>query len=1186
MVLIIIKALPFLKDKIITMKKIFFTLSLLLIISISFAQNKSNSANFYYYGNQKITFKESKSKLFLRVPENRLVEVKKMLSTSFQLDEKNITPLAEPRLFVVDIKKDDADFIKAIINEIRLWGKAEIVRPALVSKDGKNQIIDEGFYVKLNTGVSYQQLSSFALNKACTIIAQYKYDDRTYILKAGEQNHYDGLALANIFYKSGLFEYAEPDFQVLDMLNKSEFKETISTTQSRPNNSIFGKTSTPNDPYFPLQWAAVNNGSVIQFSGTVGADIDLDEAWNISKGSSTIRIAVIDEGVDRMHPDLINNISPLGFGLVSANAVTGSPISDANAHGTECAGIIAAEADNLIGISGVAPQCKIIPVNITINSDGIFGTSSQIASGIDWAWDIGGADVLSNSWGGSLPSSLKDDAIHRAVTLGRAGKGAVVVFAAGNSGAGVIYPGNHKEVITVAAMSMCYEKKSGISCDGEDWWGSSYGVGLSIAAPGVKIVTTTITGTGTGTGDEVDYDQLFNGTSAATPHVSGVAALILSINGNFTQNQVKEILERSARKVGGYYYRRVEGQPNGSWSNELGHGMLNAKNALLLAQSSNLCHIEIAKPASLQTCAGNNINLQVTNSVLGNTYNWFKDGINVGSGASFNANQTGNYNVTLNTSSGCKDTSYIIPIMVSSPDGPLVADAGRDTTINADQKVFLGGGPAGAGGTGIIHPMRGIGYSYYEDMLVRFNSSDPLRHFKVIDSSFAPLNTTYSGTAVTPYGLYMMGDSGDFVKVDTANGNTYLVGNFNVSGASCYGMTYDPVTDKIFAVYFNNSINRNYLYEVNRITGAATQIATISPATNPIYSLSADNNGDLYAMESSYDYGQSAKIHKINKATGASTLVGNLGFLAYYIQDGAIDPITNNYFLTATTDILPRGDTFEGGGIWQVDKNSGTGSLIGMVGRGGYIMDGLGFANKEYKYQWSPTAFLSNPNDANPQFSASWGGVYNYTLTVTDLCGNTTSNQVAVTVLGPTPVTLLNFNGRIQNSITHLNWDVENEINFDRYEVERSVDGRAFVTLGNVHAIGSSSVTQRYHFEDYKLPAETYIFYRLKMIDIDGTYSYSQIIKLKRDRSAEDGLITITPNPFSDKIVLLYESTQPDKVRVSITDSKGSLIKQKMFLVEEGINQLYVNGANLPTGLYFVTVKDRSKKVTRKVIKQ
>ncbi len=1168
------------------MKKNLFTLSLLLIVSISFAQNKSNPANFYYYGNQKITFKESKSKLFLRVPNDKLVEVKKMLFTSFSLNEKNIIPLAEPRFFVVDIKKDDADILKAIINEIHLWGKAEIVRPALVSKDGKNQIIDERFYVKLNSGVSYQQLVSFASTKACTIITRYKYDDRTYILKAGEQNHYDGLALANIFYESGLFEYAEPDFQVLDMANKSNKEETFSTTQSQQNNSILGITSTPNDPYFSLQWAAVNDGSLIQFSGTPGADIDLDEAWDISKGSSSIRIAVIDEGVDRIHPDLINNISPLGFGLVAANSLTGSPISDANTHGTECAGIIAAEADNLIGIAGIAPQCKIIPVNITINSDGIFGTASQIANGIDWSWDDGGADVLSNSWGGGLPSSLKSDAIHRAVTLGRAGKGAVVVFSAGNSGAGVQSPGNHNEVIAVGAMSMCYERKSGTSCDGEDWWGSCYGAGLSIAAPGVKIVTTVITGTGTGTGSETNYNKIFNGTSAAAPHVSGVAALILSVNGNFTQNQVREILERSARKVGGYNYSRVEGQPNGTWSTELGYGMLNAKNALLLAQSSNLCHIEIAKPTSLQTCVGNSINLQVTNSVLGNTYNWFKDGINVGSGVSFNANQTGNYNVTLNTSSGCKDTSYIIPIMVSSSDGPLVADAGRDTTINADQKIFLGGGPAGAGGAGIIHPMRGIGFSYYEDMLVRFNASNPLLHFKVIDSSFAPLNTTYSGAAVTPYGLYMMGDSGDFVKVDTANGNTYLVGNFNISGSLCYGMTYDPVTDKIFAVYFNYSINRNYLYEVNRITGAATQIATISPATNPIYSLSADNNGDLFAMESSYDYGQSAKIYKINKATGASTLVGNLGFLGYYLQDGAIDPITNNYFLTATTDVLPGGYNFSGGGLWQVDKNSGAGSLIGMVGRSGYIMDGLGFANKEYKYQWSPTAYLSNPKDANPQFSASWGGVYNYTLTVTDLCGNTTTNQVAVTVLGPTPVTLLNFNGRIQNSITHLNWDVENEINFDHYEVERSIDGREFTTLGAVPAIGSSRITQRYHFEDFKLPAETYIFYRLKMIDIDGAYSYSQIIKLKRDKSAKDGLITIAPNPFSDKIVLLYESTQQDEVRISLTDSKGSLMKQMSFQVEAGVNQLYVNGASLAAGVYFVTIKDRSKIVTRKVIKQ
>src|SRR5690606_13491708 len=109
-------------------------------------------------------------------------------------------------------------------------------------------------------------------------------------------------------------------------------------------------------------------------------------------------------------------------------------------HGTACAGIIAAEANNNIGVAGVAPLCKLIPVNITVTTDGVFGTFAQIASAIDWSWDDGGADVLSNSWGGGTASSLLKDAIHRAVTLGRNGKGCVVVFSSGNNDSGLSSP--------------------------------------------------------------------------------------------------------------------------------------------------------------------------------------------------------------------------------------------------------------------------------------------------------------------------------------------------------------------------------------------------------------------------------------------------------------------------------------------------------------------------------------------------------------------------------------------------------------------------------------------------------------------------------------------------------------------------------------------------------------------------
>ena len=125
-------------------------------------------------------------------------------------------------------------------------------------------------------------------------------------------------------------------------------------------------------------------------------------------------------------------------------------------------------------------------------------------------------------------SNVLDDAINRAVTLGRGGKGTVVLFASGNNNAALSYPAVNQNVISVGGVNMCGNRKSpaSVSCDGETW-GASYGTGLDVVAPSVKIVTTDISGSGgynTAAGAAGDYFMRFNGTSSATPHTAGVVA--------------------------------------------------------------------------------------------------------------------------------------------------------------------------------------------------------------------------------------------------------------------------------------------------------------------------------------------------------------------------------------------------------------------------------------------------------------------------------------------------------------------------------------------------------------------------------------------------------------------------------------------------------------------------------------
>ncbi|MDB4199130.1 S8 family serine peptidase, partial [Polaribacter sp.] len=350
---------------------------------------------------------------------------------------------------------------------------------------------------------------------------------------------------------------------------------------AEPNFIRFLKPQT-NDPFFNSQWSINNQGYL---GGTIDADMDVEEAWSLATGSG-IKVAVIDEGVDLTHPDLTANLLA-GHDATDGN-LNGAPNEiNLDAHGTACAGIIAAVGNNTKGTVGVAYNTKIMPVRIGY-SNGLplsdpnrtwINNDSWTANGINWAVQ-NGADILSNSWGGGSPSTSITNAINNAVNNGRNGKGCIVLFASGNFNTNVSYPANLNNVIAVGASSMCDERKSPTSCDGEFWWGSNFGNEIDIVAPGVEIFTTDISGVnGYKTGD---YTSNFNGTSSACPNAAGVAALVLSVNPNFTQTQVREILETTTDKIGNTPYN-VTFQNYGAtetWNNQVGYGRLNAFSAV------------------------------------------------------------------------------------------------------------------------------------------------------------------------------------------------------------------------------------------------------------------------------------------------------------------------------------------------------------------------------------------------------------------------------------------------------------------------------------------------------------------------------------------------------------------------------------------------------------------------------
>lgn len=346
-------------------------------------------------------------------------------------------------------------------------------------------------------------------------------------------------------------------FKIVSNLNKED-----GVIYSEPN---FVSLIKPfNDPFLDSQWSIENNGYL---GGTVGADMKVKPAWNISTGAG-VKVAVLDEGVQLDHPDLVDNLLPGLDATASGSSMGGSSVFDG--HGTRCAGVIAA-VNNNIGVRGVAYDAKIIPVRIG-KSGGLswIVSSDTLAYAFEWAKD-NGADIISNSWGNILPSKTLEDEIYDCVTNGREGKGCVVLFATGNSNASVSYPAKLPYVIAVGGSSMCDERKSFTSCDNKSG-GSNYGDSLSFVAPGVDIYTTD---------RNSNYTSDFRGTSAACPNAAGVAALVLSINPDLTSTQVRDIMERNADKIGGYNYQTKPGYPNGTWEEETGYGRLNAYKAVM-----------------------------------------------------------------------------------------------------------------------------------------------------------------------------------------------------------------------------------------------------------------------------------------------------------------------------------------------------------------------------------------------------------------------------------------------------------------------------------------------------------------------------------------------------------------------------------------------------------------------------
>lgn len=319
----------------------------------------------------------------------------------------------------------------------------------------------------------------------------------------------------------------------------------------------------PTDDRIIEQWHLRNTG---YHRGTslgflAGADARVMEAWQATQslGSPNVVVAVIDDGFDLSHPDLTGTwkiVAPKDFTRNTASPIP-DPLSE-DWHGTACAGVAVGNADGT-GIVGAAPRCRLMPVRWGRNlSDG------EIESWFDYV-RVQGAWVVSCSWGAAarnFPLSTRAKrAISRCAREGRDGLGTVICFAAGNENRDINDPASnsvngfaiHPDVIAVAA-SNSVDKKSNYS---------NLGKRISVCAPssgsgGWGVTTSDVMGQYTRGNQTFEsgyspgaYTNDFGGTSSACPLVAGICALILSVQPTLTAQEVRQIIEKTTRKIGG-----------------------------------------------------------------------------------------------------------------------------------------------------------------------------------------------------------------------------------------------------------------------------------------------------------------------------------------------------------------------------------------------------------------------------------------------------------------------------------------------------------------------------------------------------------------------------------------------------------------------------------------------------------
>lgn len=1013
------------------------------------------------------------------------------------------------------------------------------------------QIPTDEFLVRLRRAEDKSKLDILNAQNRVHIVGPIT-DEKGFLLKSGDGNNKNALELSDIYFNTGMFEYAEPDFLI-------------------PSAGFFNWT--PNDPLYPVQWTLNNTGQSITTAGEItygdltstngipNADMDVDKAWDIVKGNNSVIIGVFDTGVDSVHSDLAQNLIA-GY---NAYANTNSVATDPGSHGTCTMGIIGARSNNGTGVAGICggdntsnSNCKMMSFRLVDNA-GNFTTNANIARAFDTA-RVRGIHVSSNSWGGGTPVAVLTNAINNCANNGRGGRGTVILFSSGNDGKNPpSYPSYLAAVVCVGA-STANDQSKNTGTGNQFWWGGNYGEDangdLDVVAPTI-CPTTDIHGSGGySTGD---YEYNFNGTSCACPNAAGVTGLIFCVNPNFTSAQVKDFLLRGCNKIDNvsYSYSKTYGK----WNPYFGYGRVNAYNSVELALGSDVTPPTIVHDnvysdsstyptriyATIRDQDGSGVPVSGTNQPK-IIYRWNKNGAG-----------WSNF-----------DSAYARTIVGDSLFTFKIPCVGRQTEIQYYIRAF-----DNAGNSTTFPRLASTSYPYtlcYFAIGNLTNVSNKL-------SAWTAADAYYSISPAVNFPSYKILST--CVKINLRH--TYL-------SDEEFLYIWSPGSDA------NN--NRKQLFGYNFPAGVTTGIngATVTDSSSKFWL-----NGTHPYTNGYY------KPEYIMRGYNGTDANGNWQFVNL---DAASGDVPN--FDSLRISFLTMNGVVSSSARLDYETDSICSFNVGGGVKDFYLKnvgnDVLKINSTSFTGLWASLfTLLSSPVSINTGDSGKFTISMDWPLKSKIINGNNNIDAFEDAILNistndpskltfrvslqtPTaaPVELTAFSGTVIKRDVHLSWATGTEINNKGFEIERAdvnSPAHGYIKIGYVNGKGNSNTQTKYSFNDLKLKTGKYN-YRLKQIDLNGSYTYYNLpgeveISLPKSFSLSQNY----PNPFNPLTKIDFDLPYDCSVSIKIYDISGREIK--ILLNEKktaGYYTLDFNSGSISSGVYFYRIVADNYKEVKKML--